>query len=374
MKKHAITLTVIVIALLVAITIFLRTEYLLLLRDKVALSKLTNLKFLRIRHHSPNLLVTMRPTTDEQLDSCFLEIKDYVLRTDTNGFIVTDKNHMTADLKFAFFGGSTTACLLVDEDKRMPELVTRKLEKICNARINVWNCGQVGTHSYHSLNFLTNCAWHLRPDYALFYGNVNDIAVLMHYGTYNNTNPDKALFFSLTEFDKRYKPKEGIVLSLLSLFQPKPEKDDDYADIRGQPLITDSEIIMTEITKVYKTIISTCKANNIQPVLITQVNNFDKLSYEWLLKNVPDIKPSREEYYAIIRLLNEYNKTLKKVAESENAILIDLEQISFPLDHFYSALHYNNKGAEAVSKIIAEQMSLVLMGDTSFHANKKVFN
>lgn len=339
MKKHTTTLILIGLLSITALGVLFAKEYTALLVPKHTLTQLTEATFIRLRLLSPNMVSTMTPDLDEQLDSCYLEIKDYVLRTDSNGFMVTTKNHETPDVKFAFFGGSTTACLLVDEDNRMPERVTRNIEKQTHKKINVWNCGQVGTHSYHSLNFLTNCTWDLHPDYAFFYGNANDIAMLMHYGTYNNTNPDKAMLFSFAEFDKRYKPKQGFIPAILSLFQPKPEKDDDYADIRGQALITDSAVIKAEVSRVFKTIIATCKANNIQPVIITQINNFSKLNHEWLLKNVPDIKPSKEEYKAIIAMFDLYNETLKEVALSNGALLIDLTSTSFPLTHFYSALH-----------------------------------
>lgn len=63
------------------------------------------------------------------------------IETDSNAFIITDKNIKSPDLKLFFLGGSTTECLYVKDKLRFPELTARLLEKKSCLKINSYNCG-----------------------------------------------------------------------------------------------------------------------------------------------------------------------------------------------------------------------------------------
>lgn len=317
-------------------------------------------RFIRLRNLSPNGQSAFRPSFKvNKMDSFDLEIKDYASTTDSFGFIITNNNHIQPDLKFTFFGGSTSQCLFVDENKRMPEAVARAVERKTGMKVNVWNCAAGGTHSYHTLNVFNNLAVNLNSDYAFFYGNLNDISTLIHYGTYNNPNIDKGLFFTIDGYQrKNFISNTGIlphtVDAIKTAFRLKPEVD-DFNDVRGLSLTLDSAVIMPHVIRVFKTIIASCKINNVNPVLITQRNNFDRLSYPWLLKNMPFFTPTAEEYEKVKLLFHQYNVTLRQIANDENVMLIDLDSASLGFDNFYDAIHFNTKGSVVVSEIIAAQ-------------------
>jgi len=326
--------------------------------------KITNVlqadRFIRIRNLPPNTHPVFRPSiVINKKDSFDLEVKDYQSSTDSLGFIVTNLNHVNPDLKFAFLGSSTTQCLFVEEDKRMPEAVTRAVEKKTGMKINVWNCAAGGTHSYHTLNMFNNLAVNLNTNYAFFYGNVNDVSALMHYGTYNNPNIDKGLFFTIEGYQKKNNiPLSGALPyttdALKTWFHLKPEVD-DFGDARGLPLILDSAVIIPQVIRVFKTIVASCKANQVKPVIITQRLNFDILSYSWLLKNMPYFTPTEGEYDKVKLLFHLYNDALRRVAKEENVILIDLDDIPLGFEDFYDAVHFNTKGSVVVSEEIATQ-------------------
>jgi len=317
-------------------------------------------RFIRIRNLLPNSHPVFKPSiVINKKDSFDLEVKDYQSSTDSLGFIVTNLNHVSPDLKFAFFGSSTIQCLFVEEDKRMPEAVTRAVEKKTGMKINVWNCAAGGTHSYHTLNMFNNLAINLNTDYAFFYGNVNDVSVLMHYGTYNNPNIDKGLFFTIEGYQKKNNiPLSGALPyttdALKTWFHLKPEVD-DFGDARGLPLILDSAVIIPQVIRVFKTIVASCKANQVKPVIITQRLNFDKLSYSWLLKNMPYFTPTEEEYEKVKWLFHQYNNALRLVAKEEKVILIDLDSMPLGFEDFYDAVHFNTKVSVVVSEEIATQ-------------------
>ncbi len=344
----------------IVMILFVGEQYFRLLQyQKMATIFYTD-RFIRLRNLSSNTQPVFKPSLRiNKMNSFELEIKDYTSTTDSFGFIVTSRNHMQPDLKFAFFGGSTAQCLLVDEDKRMPEAVTRAVEKKTGMKINVWNCAAGGTHSYHTLNMFNNLAINLNTDYAFFYGNVNDVSVLMHYGTYNNPNIDKGLFFTIEGYQKKNNiPLSGALPyttdALKTWFHLKPEVD-DFGDARGLPLILDSAVIIPQVIRVFKTIVASCKANQVKPVIITQRLNFDILSYSWLLKNMPYFTPTEGEYDKVKLLFHLYNDALRRVAKEENVILIDLDDIPLGFEDFYDAVHFNTKGSVVVSEEIATQ-------------------
>jgi hypothetical protein len=315
--------------------------------------------FIRIRTFTPNTNTAFTPTSKDILDSFYLDLKSYSALTDSFGFIVTNRNHSQPDLKLGFFGGSTARNLYTDEDKRMPEAVARIVEKETGLKVNVWNCAAGGTHSNHTLNLLNNLAMYLNLDYAFFYGNINDIGTMIHYGTYNTPNPEKGIFFSLSEYQKRNTFSEDYILPYtldavkrrLNLINER----DDFADARKQELILDSLRVIPPIIKIYKTIIYSCKANNVRPVIISQVTCFDRLSYQWMAKNMPVFSPGEEGYGKFKILIHQYNNALRQLAKEENVLFIDLQNEQFGFNDFYDAIHFNSKGSAAVSQLIARQ-------------------
>ena len=249
--------------------------------------------------------------------------------------------------------------MFVDEDKRMPEAVASFVQHKTGLKVNTWNCAAGGTHSYHTLNVLNNMALNIPADYAFFYGNANDLGALMHYGTFFNPNPDKGIFWNIDEYQKRNGVSTKGILpytldAIKARFNIKPEKD-DFGDVRGLKLVLDSSVIMPPVARVFKTIIASCKANGVEPVIITQKNCFDNLSYEWLLNNMPFFTPTKTEYEQVKKLFHQYNNTLKQIAIQEHVMLIDLDNVTLGFDNFYDAIHFNSKGSYAVSQIIADR-------------------
>lgn len=344
----------------ITLTLFIVERYLSLLQYKKYAIVFNQDRFIRIRNLSPNSRLLFKPSyTINKKDSFDLDIKDYSATTDSFGFIVTNRNHLKPDLKLAFFGSSTAQCLFVDEEKRLPEAVARSVEEKMGLKVSAWNCAAGGTHSYHTLNMFNNLAVYLNVDYAFLLGNPNDVSALIHYKTFNNSNIDKGIFFTIEGYQKKNSVSEDGILpytvdAFKTRFGLKPEVD-DFGDARGLPLILDSAVIMPNVARVFRTIVSSCRANNVKPVIITQFNNFDRLNYSWLLSNMPYFTPTAEEYEKVKLLFHQYNGTLRQIASEEKVMLIDLDSISLGFDCFYDAIHFNTKGSAAVSEIIATQ-------------------
>lgn len=75
-------------------------------------------RYIALREIKPLTDIYIMPDNDEMLQTDSLIRKKYRLRTDANGFIMPSVIHDKPDIVLAFLGGSTTACLYVDEEKR----------------------------------------------------------------------------------------------------------------------------------------------------------------------------------------------------------------------------------------------------------------
>jgi lysophospholipase L1-like esterase len=357
---RSILISVLLSVMLLLFGLFVADKYMELRYKNQFIDEFNDKWFVKLRSMSPNLNTTFRPTVAfHKMDSFPLDLKDYACMTDSNGLIITPANHQTANLNIGFFGGSTTQCLYVEPQNRMPEATARQLEKLTGLKVNVWNAAAGGSHSQHTINVLNNLALHLPLDYAFFYGNINDLGTLMHYSTYINDNIEKGVFFNYNRYAKahfdinksQWYPHLRFAVRQLLLEQNQPY--DEYKDVRGKPLILDTALIFPNIRQAFTTIIYTCRARNIQPVFINQLHHFESLDYAWLRKNMPSFQPTEAEYKQFLFLLKQYNELMREVAQTHQVTFIDLSDLPIEFNEFSDAIHFNDRGGQKVGRAIA---------------------
>ncbi len=352
-----------IVFVFIAAILWSTEKYLAYQYDKRFLSSIFKKRFIYLRNLPPNQHLTFNSSDIPQVDSFKIKIKDYTCTTDSNGFIVSGKMHQHPDLKFVFLGGSIPQSLYTDEDKRMPVAVTRETERLTGLKINVWNAAAGGTNSYHTLNVLNNMALQLKPDYAFFYGNINDIATLIHYGSFNNPNLKWGIFFNTRKFDDENRPVDNFLPYIQNVIKnelyQKPIQD-DFADVRDTVISIDSAQLSMAVKQVFKTMIAVCKANNIKPVLITQVNIYDRMGFEWMKKNMPLLTISEDGYQKLVQLFANYNDLLRQVADEEDVSFIDLKSNEFSFSDFNEPSHFNGDGYVKVNTMIAHKFSAIV--------------
>lgn len=76
---------------------------------------------INMREYIPNLAIVRRPSPRDLEDTEGFEIRDNILRTDENGFILGPSNNSKKP-DILFFGGSTTENGFVPENLRFPYL------------------------------------------------------------------------------------------------------------------------------------------------------------------------------------------------------------------------------------------------------------
>jgi hypothetical protein len=104
--------------------------------------------------------------------------KPYRVRTDTRGFLLPYNRYEKPDLTLIFLGGSTVACIYMEEASRFPYLVGNRLEKATGKKVTSINSGVSGNNSLHCLDILLNKIVPLKPDVVVMMENINDLVLI----------------------------------------------------------------------------------------------------------------------------------------------------------------------------------------------------
>lgn len=329
-------------------------------------------RFICLREHPVDTIIDV-DTDDTPLPVPFKRVDPLhsKLTIDKNGFIVTKNNTENPSLKLFFLGGSTTECLVNDEYKRFPELTARILENSLHIKINSYNCAVGGENSLQSINTLLNKVIPQNPDYAFFMHNINDLVLLAYFDSYwsennvrSNINNMSYTMHNLYEVQNQRLYEFPFIRKYLK----KNKMNEFEYFLNENPKMSnklDSIQKINVFKKNLKIFISICRIHDIIPVLMTQPNNFDKLDYEYAIKNTrlkyintnEDKRVLVEHFWNLIRA---FNTAIMEVAKSEKCLYIDLDSQVQDLNLFIDEVHYNNAGSEKVANTIADFMFPIL--------------
>ena len=298
----------------------------------------TENRFIRLKELRPSLDYKIRPQK-EYLQNCENLIdKEYKFRTDSNGFILPQFNDMNSSFSIFFLGGSTTECSFVSEDLRYPYLVGKHLNDTFENKINVYNSGVSGNHTYHAIDILLNKIVPLKPKYVVLMECINDWTTLLFEGSYWNRNPTRSLIVD---------PNSKL-----------PINSDEWAHLRGKKLAWDAGKIVEEFKKAQLTFISICKANNIEPILMTQANRYSQVPDEKITKDLTSkLEPFGLTYDDVKNINSLMNNQIRENATKNNLLLIDLDRL-VPRSsvYMYDIVHYNDKGSILAAEIISKEL------------------
>jgi len=268
-----------------------------------------------------------------------LEYKEYLLRTDKNGFIKPSFIHEKPDLQIFFFGGSTTECEMVDEEFRFPYLVGRKLEKLTGKKINSENAGKSGNNSIHSINNLINKVLSHNPDIVILMDNVNDLSTLIYEGTYFNNNKNRSNLVCHKKNNSELK------------------RGDEWGNARKSEALDakEQERIIKLFKENLKIFINIAKAKNIIPVLMTQANRIENNPEFTTKRNDANLDKIYRDLYI------KFNNIIRQTALEEHVLLIDLaKKVPGSDKYIYDAVHVNKDGSILESEIIADALNSYL--------------
>ena len=322
---------------------------------------------LLLKENLPNLNTVIKPDKKLMLGTQNLMRKDFVVRTDADGFIIGPRDfiHAKDKVSIIFFGGSTTECIHVEEERRFPYLVS------LNLNVRVLNGGISGGHSMHSLLSLIGKGIPYKPNHIILMHAVNDLTTLSKTLSYWGEQPEGR---SLIQKESKIVENVGLYrvarsvknflvpnlwLKISHIFQVTAEKtpQDEWAALRDRKYkFSDIENAMVDqFTASLKSFVAVSREWGIEPILMTQFNRVKK--DDLFVREAYERYPQPISYDDFVRLYQKTNGIVRTVAKQEKVFLIDLDtQIPSTKEYIYDAVHLNTKGSE----IVAEKITTAL--------------
>lgn len=304
-----------------------------------------------------------RPLTDVFMEAKEFPGEEFRIRTDKNGFLIGSNEELTNTEipEIIFYGGSTTECRFVPENRRFPYLVSEALRYSDNGqKVRILNGSFSGNLSIHStINFLAKGVPQ-KPNIVVLMHNINDLAVLTKTGSYWVTPKSRAVvreepINSLKLRDRSSNflkaAKDLLVPNLYAkavtlLAADKNGEIDEWKKYRGTIGLPDYAPLESEFEKSIKNFIQLAENNGAQVVLMTQFNRINVGDL--------DIKGNWEEE-DFVRYYDGFNQKIREIAKEENIPLIDLDKEIPPTKQYiYDHVHLNAEGSQLVSEVIAK--------------------
>jgi lysophospholipase L1-like esterase len=332
----------------------------------------TEQRAIRLPLLAPNARLTFKPPR-EYLDARTegLPSREYVVETDTDGFIKPGRLHADPDITIAFLGGSTTENFLVPAEARFPHLAGQQIAACTNQRVNTINAGRSGITSMHSLNIFLNTIVPLRPDFAVMMHNINDYAMLHHEGSYWNDHPGRSL---LSTFSTRPSEPVGRFARLANLLVPRTVNflrarvtptappTDPHAARWGTPKPIDVDRITENFARSLETFIHAARSWDIDPILMTMPDRWpedfskesDKFD-EFISRKVFAI----DDYSVFKNGFNTMNETVRRTAERFEVPVIDLaSEIGRSPLFMFDPIHFNEARSRKAAEVISTTMCM----------------
>ena len=331
-------------------------------------------RYINLREILPGVDTVDVPPDKAVRESDGLVQKPYRVRTDSRGFMLPYNRYEKPDLSLFFLGGSTVACIYVDEESRFPYLVGNLLAQKTGKKITSINSGVGGNNSLHSLDILLNKIIPLRPDVVVMMHNINDLVALIYDRTYWSKNPTRAAIVNFSFYKNLtglkalttlardlYIPNLHAATRILShkIFGKKvKEQDDEFAYIRGKKLTVDAAAILDEFKMNLNTFINLCRARRITPVLMTQFNRYRPNPDPKVLKAMQGFQSdSGIPVSEFIELYARFNQAIREVGQANGVLVIDLAAL-IPQDkqYMYDVVHLNTRGSRLAARLISERL------------------
>jgi lysophospholipase L1-like esterase len=331
-------------------------------------------RYINLREILPGVDTVDVPTDKTVRESDDLVQKPYRVRTDARGFMLPYNRYEKPDLKLIFLGGSTVACIYVEEENRFPYLVGQLLEQKTGKKITSINSGVGGNNSLHSLDILINKIIPARPGVVVMMHNINDLVALIYDRTYWSKNPTRAAIVNFSFYKNltglkalstlardMYIPNLHAATRILSkkIFGKKvKDPEDEFAAIRGKKLTVDAAHILAEFKMNLNTFINICRARHITPVLMTQFNRYKANPDPKVIKAMQGFESdSKIPMRVFMELYARFNDAIREVGKANGVLVIDLAAL-IPQDkqYMYDVVHLNTRGSQLAARLISQRL------------------
>lgn len=332
-------------------------------------------RYIQLREYPPKI--------DADID-VIIENKTFnsSIKTDENGFIMGPNSDLEySDIDIAFLGGSTTECYYIKPEYRFPYLVQEILKSSTSKDVRTVNAGVSGSSSVNSNMVLLSKIIDLKPKYVFLMHNVNDLVLLSKTKSYwdapdgraiildrnkNKTNSNPNYFYSFAQgvknifFPNTYRIFKKFLFLDDNFFANNLNlNEDEFSDFRGNFFLekpNDLKEIKSQFINSLQTFINVSRANNIEPVLMTQPNRIENKSdyFEYEFKKVGYNKKQLDLFSIAY---SDFNSLIDSLAILNQVKLIDLNKlIPKEEEYIYDSVHLSNNGSKLVAEIISNYL------------------
>lgn len=333
-------------------------------------------RYIQLREYPPNI--------DNDIE-VILENKGKIttsITTDSNGFINgPNSTSEYSKIDIAFIGGSTTENYLLSPDLRFPYQVEQKIKQEYDSGFKIINAGVSGSSLANSNLILYSKIIDLKPSYAFIMHNVNDLVLLSKTMTYWDAPTGRAIIIDRDEKKSNFQftvyhilkwVKDNFFSNLYRIFKNYFSIDDkffarnmgamgdEFEDYRNNFFLDDS-IQVKNIEKYFKnglnTFISICRANGIQPVLMTQPNRIENKS-SFFMNEFKKWGYDENQLDIFSKTYSRFNRIIIETANDNDVYFLDLNsQIPQTEKYIYDSVHLSNEGSILASNIISNFIS-----------------
>ena len=268
-------------------------------------------------------------------------------------------------------GGSTTECRYLSDSTTWPFILGEKLkDSIPNLWVN--NAGIDGHSTFGHLLLMKEYISKLKPKYVLLLTGVNDVETEKPE-SFDVANDNRLQYGSAKQFVKSLLQKTAIGTTFYQFYAIRSaykkgliHKEVDFKQLRDttytpayiKETIANQKKYVTGYQARLQEIINICKANNIQPLLLTQPSLYgsfiDSTTGIKMDLKFHESNPTKNNLLQE-QVLEEYNNIVRSF--STQATVIDLAKL-MPKNtaYYYDFIHFNKAGAAKVAEILGKEI------------------
>jgi len=331
-------------------------------------------RYVRLRELSPRTFEVLTPGPQVFDTEAGSQPRPVLIRVDEQGFLMPSRVHPQPDLVLAFLGGSTTECRVVPEDSRFPYLAGRRLEKVCQVKVNSYNAARSGNNSLHSLNLLLHKLMPVKPDIVVMMHNINDLVTLLYEKTYWNNNASRRVMVEV---------KPTITGQVRGFFQVLreytiphlyrailewshrvggPDQDtDEFRHLRGKKVEINRPYLLQEFRSNLQMFVDMCRARRIRPVLMTQPSRLSGNLDPQTWKEVKVLEAQGISFSEFQELHARFNQAIREVGAANQVLVVDLAREIPPAPaYIYDPVHLTERGSKLAAQVISRELEPVV--------------
>nr|WP_294906068.1 SGNH/GDSL hydrolase family protein [uncultured Lacibacter sp.] len=272
-------------------------------------------------------------------------------------------------------GGSTTECRFLSDSTTWPFLLSEQLkDSIPNLWVN--NAGIDGHSTFGHLLLMKEYISKLKPKYVVLLTGVNDVETEKPE-SFDVMNENKLQYGSAKAFIKSLLNKTEIGATVFQLYNIRSaykkgliHKEIDFTQLRDttytptyiQETVAKQQSYLSGYKARLQEIVTLCKANQIQPILLTQPSLFgsftDSSTGIKMDLKFHESNPGKNNLLQE-QVLEEYNNVVRSF--STQAAVIDLAKL-MPKNtaYYYDFIHFNKQGAVKMAEILSNKLKPVM--------------